>query len=47
MFDSFTDHLQKALGGLHSDTKLTPDNIEDTIREVRKSFQKLMSALRW
>src|ERR1700736_5991137 len=38
MFDSLTDHLQKALKTIRGDSRLTPENIEEAIREVRKSL---------
>src|SRR5260370_35786258 len=38
MFDTLTDHLQGALRTLKGDAKLSPENIEDAIREVRKSL---------
>jgi signal recognition particle subunit SRP54 len=38
MFDSLTDHLQGAFKALKGDDKLTPENIEDAIREVRKAL---------
>jgi signal recognition particle subunit SRP54 len=38
MFDALTDRLQGALKNLRGDGKLTPENIEDAIREVRKSL---------
>src|SRR5271169_1378693 len=38
MFDSLTDRLQSALKTIRGDAKLTPENIEDAIREVRKSL---------
>jgi len=38
MFDSLTDRFQNALKTMRGDDKLTPENIEDAIREVRKSL---------
>src|ERR1700722_2037104 len=38
MFDALTDRLQGALKNIRGDGKLTPENIEDAIREVRKSL---------
>lgn len=38
MFDTLTDRLQGALKTLAGDGKLSPDNIEEAIREVRKSL---------
>jgi signal recognition particle subunit SRP54 len=38
MFDALADRLQEALKSMRGDTKLTPDNIEEAIREVRKSL---------
>lgn len=38
MFDTLTDRLQGAVRSLGGDTKLSADNIEDAIREVRKSL---------
>jgi signal recognition particle subunit SRP54 len=38
MFDSLTDRLQGALKTIRGDSKLTPENIEEAIREVRKSL---------
>ncbi len=38
MFDTLTDRLQEAMKSLRGDSKLTPDNMEDAIREVRKAL---------
>src|SRR3984957_2807599 len=38
MFDSLTDHLQRAFKTIRGDGRLTPENIEEAIREVRKSL---------
>lgn len=38
MFDALTDRLQAAIRTISGDGKLTPENIEDSIREVRKSL---------
>lgn len=38
MFDSLTDHLQNALKTIRGDNKLSPENIEEAIRAVRKSL---------
>jgi len=38
MFDVLTDRLQAAFKSIKGDGKLTPENIEDAIREVRKSL---------
>lgn len=38
MFDALTDRLQTALRSLGGDAKLTAENIEEAIREVRKSL---------
>ena len=38
MFDTLTDHLQGALKTIRGDAKLSADNIEEAIREVRKSL---------
>jgi signal recognition particle subunit SRP54 len=38
MFDALTDHLQAVFKTLGGNTKLTPENIEEAIREVRKSL---------
>jgi signal recognition particle subunit SRP54 len=38
MFDALTDRLQGALKNIRGDGQLTPDNIEEAIREVRKSL---------
>jgi signal recognition particle subunit SRP54 len=38
MFDSLTDHLQGALRSIKGEGKISPENIEDAIREVRKSL---------
>ncbi len=38
MFDALTDRLQGALRSIRGDNKLTPENIEEAIREVRKSL---------
>jgi signal recognition particle subunit SRP54 len=38
MFDALTDRLQGALRNVRGDDKITPENIEDAIREVRKSL---------
>lgn len=38
MFDALTDRLQGALKSIRGDSQLTPENIEDSIREVRKSL---------
>jgi len=38
MFDALTDRLQGAFKAIRGDGKLTPENIEDAIREVRKSL---------
>lgn len=38
MFDTLSDRLQGVWKNLRGDSKLTPENIEDAIREVRKSL---------
>lgn len=38
MFDALTDRLQGVMRGLRGDARLTPENIEEVIREVRKSL---------
>jgi signal recognition particle subunit SRP54 len=38
MFDALTDRLQGALRNIRGDAKITPENIEEAIREVRKSL---------
>jgi signal recognition particle subunit SRP54 len=38
MFDSLTDRLQSALKTIRGESKLSPENIEEAIREVRKSL---------
>lgn len=38
MFDTLTDKLQESIKGLRGDSKLTPENMEDAIREVRKAL---------
>lgn len=38
MFDALTDRLQGALRTIRGDAKITPENIEEAIREVRKSL---------
>lgn len=38
MFDTLTDRLQETMKTLRGDAKLTPDNMEDAIREVRKAL---------
>jgi signal recognition particle subunit SRP54 len=38
MFDTLTDRLQGALRNIRGDSQLTPENIEEAIREVRKSL---------
>ena len=38
MFDTLTDRLQETMKSLRGDSKLTPDNMEDAIREVRKAL---------
>jgi signal recognition particle subunit SRP54 len=38
MFDNLTDHLQGALKTIRGDAKLTADNIEEAIRDVRKAL---------
>jgi signal recognition particle subunit SRP54 len=38
MFDALTDRLQGAMRAIRGDAKITPENIEDAIREVRKSL---------
>jgi signal recognition particle subunit SRP54 len=38
MFDALTDRLQGALKSIRGDSTLTPENIEEAIREVRKSL---------
>ena len=38
MFDNLTDHLQGALKTIRGDAKLTADNIEEAIHEVRKAL---------
>jgi signal recognition particle subunit SRP54 len=38
MFDSLTDHLQNALRTVRGDATIDPENIEEAIREVRKSL---------
>jgi len=38
MFDSLTDHLQNALRTVRGDSTIDPENIEEAIREVRKSL---------
>ncbi len=38
MFETLTDRLQGVMKSIRGDAKLTPDNIESAIREVRKSL---------
>lgn len=38
MFENLTDRLQGVMKSLRGDARLTPENIEDAIREVRKSL---------
>ncbi len=38
MFDTLTDRLQGVLKSVRGDNKLTPENIEEAIREVRKAL---------
>jgi signal recognition particle subunit SRP54 len=38
MFETLTDRLQGVMKTLRGDSKLTPENIEEAIREVRKSL---------
>jgi len=38
MFDSLHDRLQSALRTMRGQSKITPENIEEAIREVRKSL---------
>jgi signal recognition particle subunit SRP54 len=38
MFDTLTDKLQDSIKGLRAGQKLTPENMEDAIREVRKAL---------
>lgn len=38
MFDSLTDRLQGALKSIRGDSKISPENVEEAIREVRKSL---------
>lgn len=38
MFDALTDRLQGIIKGIRGDAKLRPENIEEAIREVRKSL---------
>ncbi len=38
MFDTLTDRLTETMKTLRGDAKLTPDNMEDAIREVRKAL---------
>src|SRR5271167_2601840 len=38
MFDALTDRLQGVWKNLRGDAKLSPENIEEAIREVRKSL---------
>src|SRR5277367_3346870 len=38
MFDSLSDRLQGALRKISGNSKITPENIEEAIREVRKSL---------
>ena len=38
MFDALTDRLQSAMRSIRGDAKITPENIEEAIREVRKSL---------
>jgi signal recognition particle subunit SRP54 len=38
MFDTLTDRLQGAMRSIRGDAKITPENIEEAIREVRKSL---------
>src|SRR5437868_1653035 len=38
MFDALTDRLQGVMKNIRGDAKLTPENIEEAIREVRKSL---------
>ncbi len=38
MFDTLTDRLQNVMKGIRGDSKLTAENIEEAIREVRKSL---------
>ncbi|MBY0358758.1 MAG: signal recognition particle protein [Candidatus Obscuribacterales bacterium] len=38
MFDTLTDRLQETMKSLRGDSKLTPENMEEAIREVRKAL---------
>src|ERR1700722_6462863 len=38
MFDTLTDRLQGVMKNLRGHAKLSPENIDDAIREVRKSL---------
>jgi signal recognition particle subunit SRP54 len=38
MFDALTDRFKGALKNIRGEAKLTPENIEETIREVRKAL---------
>ncbi len=38
MLDALTDRLQSAMRTIRGDAKITPENIEEAIREVRKSL---------
>jgi len=38
MFESLTDRLQSVMKTLRGDTRLTPENMEEAIREVRKAL---------
>lgn len=38
MFEALTDRLQNIIKNIRGDSKLTPENIEEAIREVRKSL---------
>jgi signal recognition particle subunit SRP54 len=38
MFETLTDRLQGVMKAIRGDAKLTPENIEEAIREVRKSL---------
>lgn len=38
MFDTLTDRLQETMKSLRGDAKLTPENMEEAIREVRKAL---------
>jgi signal recognition particle subunit SRP54 len=38
MFDTLSDHIQSSLKTIRGESRLTPENIEEAIRQVRKSL---------